>query len=156
MTNWGAHHLDIVQWALGMDDSGPVDIEGSAEFNQDKLFETPQSFQAIYKYADGITVTVKSPGKPSGVPFECEKGVFNVNRGRLDTEPEDLLTDAPKETPVKLYVSAEHHENWLDCIKSRKPPICNVAIGHRSATLCHLGNISVRTGKKIKWDPATE
>jgi len=156
MTNWGAHHLDIVQWALGMDASGPLDIEGWAEFNKEKLFETPQSFRAVYKYTNGITVTVKSPGKPGGIRFECEKGVLNVNRGRLDTEPEDLLAQAPQETAVKLYVSEHHHRNWLDCIKSRKLPICDVAIGHRSATVCHLGNIAVRTGKKVTWDPTKE
>lgn len=156
MTNWGAHHLDIVQWALGMDNSGPVSAEGSAVHNKDKLFETPQSFQAVYRYADGITVTVNSPGKPSGVRFECQKGVLTVGRGKLDTEPEDLLANAPMELAVKLYVSSEHHQNWLDCIKSRRLPICDVAIGHRSATVCHLGNIAVRTGKKVVWDPAKE
>jgi predicted dehydrogenase len=156
MTNWGAHHLDITQWALGMDESGPVLIEGSSTPNPEGYFETPETFETAYHYANGVKVTVRSPDRQTGCRFECEKGILRVNRGLLETDPEELLAEAPKETSVKLYESPQHHQNWLACIKSRKPPICDVAIGHRSATVCHLGNIAVRTGKKINWDPVKE
>lgn len=156
MTNWGAHHLDITQWALGMDESGPVRIEGSATWNPEGLIETPQTFEVTYEYANGVKVTATSPSRQGGCRFECEKGILRVNRGLLETSPEELLAEAPKETSVKLYESPQHHQDWLACIKSRKRPICDVAIGHRSATVCHLGNIAVRSGQKLKWDPARE
>ena len=70
--------------------------------------------------------------------------------------PEEVLETPLKDSDVRLYQSTEHHQNWLECIKSRKLPICDVAIGHRSATVCHLGNIAIRTGRKIQWDPVKE
>jgi len=79
-----------------------------------------------------------------------------VNRGVIRVWPDTIFEEPIKDSDVRLVASKEHHQNWLECIKSRKPPICDVAIGHRSATVCHLGNISIRTGKKLKWDPAKE
>lgn len=178
MTNWGAHHLDIAQWALGMDESGPVEIQGTGEFDPQKRFESPVKFGISYKYANGVVVECRSPqiqvaallpdkqeqareildGKTefNGCIFEGEKGLLYVNRGVIRVWPDSIFDEPIKDSETRLYVSKEHHENWLDCIKSRKLPICDVAIGHRSATVCHLGNISIRTGKKLKWDPAKE
>jgi len=166
MTNWGAHHLDITQWALGMDESGPVEIEGTARWNAEKLYETPQTFHITYRYANGTVVECNSgEGKyKMGCTFEGEKGTIYVNRGALTFDPESIEEDPLKENDVRLYPAykdisrsrSPHHANWLDCIKTRKPPICDVAIGHRSATVCHLGSISLRAGKKFKWDPARE
>jgi predicted dehydrogenase len=154
-TNFGAHHLDIAQWALGMDESGPTAIEGSATFNKDGWFETPETAKITYTYANGVKVlcALGKGGYPGGCTFEGEKGTLFVDRGKITATPKELL-DAP--TDVKLYVGKNHHQNWLDCIRSRKTPIADVAIGHRSATVCHLGNIAIRTGRKITWDPAKE
>jgi predicted dehydrogenase len=178
MTNWGAHHLDIAQWALGMDESGPVEIQGEGVFNAAKLFETPERFSITYKYANGVVVECRSPrseatvllpdkvaqaneileGKNAftGCIFEGEKGLLYVNRGVVRVWPDTLFEEPIKDSDTRLYASKEHHDNWLECIKTRKLPICDVAIGHRSATVCHLGNIAIRTGKKIKWDPVKE
>jgi predicted dehydrogenase len=178
MTNWGAHHLDITQWALGMDESGPVEVDGKGWFDEQKRFETPNKFSITYKYASGTTVECRSPqikvadllpekkdqameilnGKDqfNGCIFEGEKGLLYVNRGTVRVWPDEIFEMPLKDSDVRLYESKEHHENWLACIKSRKLPICDVAIGHRSATVCHLGNISIRAGKKILWDPAKE
>jgi predicted dehydrogenase len=153
MTNWGAHHLDIAQWGLGMDESGPVEISGTGSFDPQKRFETPIAFKVTYKYANGVTLVCESPGKVTGTTFIGDKGQIRVNRGVLESEPENLALEPLKETDPRLYVSTEHRKNWLDCIKSRQRPICDVEIGHRSATVCHLGNIAIRTGKKLKWDP---
>jgi len=79
-----------------------------------------------------------------------------VNRGVIRVWPDTIFEEPIKEGDVRLVASKEHHQNWLESIKSRKLPICDVAIGHHSATVCHLGNISIRTGKKLKWDPAKE
>ena len=155
MTNWGAHHLDIAQWGLGMDDSGPVQISATAEFNPEKLYETPQTCDVTYKYANGTVLLCSSGTKKykSGTTFEGEKGTIHVTRGDVESSPEAILEQPLDDKCVKLYVSDDHHRNWLDCIKSRKDPICHVEVGHRSATVCHLGNIAIRTGKEVNWDP---
>jgi predicted dehydrogenase len=178
MTNWGAHHLDITQWALGMDENGPVEIEGKGDYDPEKRFETPIKFNLRYQYANGVVIECRCPsanvtellpdkvdrakeildGKSgfTGCIFEGENGLLYINRGVIRSWPDTLLEKPLQEGDVRLYASKQHHENWLDCIKSRKLPICDVAIGHRTATVCHLGNIAIRTGKKIKWDPAKE
>jgi myo-inositol 2-dehydrogenase / D-chiro-inositol 1-dehydrogenase len=160
-TNWGAHHLDIAQWGLGMDDSGPTTIEASATFNKDKWFETPETAKETFTYANGVTLLCSLGGKgyPGGTTFEGEKGTIHVNRGSITVTLNGEKVTDPYKLPTgetKLYVSTGHFPNWLDCIKTRKPPICDVEIGHRSATVCHLGNIAIRTGRKITWDPKTE
>ncbi|MBY0457439.1 MAG: gfo/Idh/MocA family oxidoreductase, partial [Gemmataceae bacterium] len=160
-TNFGAHDLDIAQWGLGMDDSGPATVEGTATYNKDKWFETPETAKQTFTYANGVPVncSLGSGGYPGGVTFEGEKGVIYVKRGAITvTLNGEKVADPYKlETgEVKLYVSKGHHADWLECIKTRKLPICDVEIGHRSATVCHLGNIAIRTGRKITWDPKTE
>ncbi|QEL13339.1 Gfo/Idh/MocA family protein [Limnoglobus roseus] len=160
-TNFGAHDLDITQWGLGMDDSGPTTIEGTATFNKNKWFETPETANITYTYANGIPVhcTLGKGGNPGGVTFQGDKGVIYVRRGKIEVTLNGQAVADPYKLAtgdVKLYVSTNHHKDWLDCIKSRKLPVCDVEIGHRSATVCHLGNISVRTGRKITWDPAKE
>jgi len=158
MTNWGAHHLDITRWGLGMDETGPIEIEGTPIFNPEKLYETPQSFDLTFKYADGTLVECSSGNnkQKGGVTFVGEKGTIHVTRGKIQSTPETILEQPLDDKCVKLYASSNHHQNWLECIKTRKAPICDVAIGHRSATMCHLGNIALRTGKKVQWDPKKE
>lgn len=160
-TNFGAHDLDIAQWALGMDESGPTTIEGSATFNAEKWFETPETAKQVFTYASGVTVqcSLGKGGFPGGVTFEGEKGTIYVKRGAITVTLNGEKVADPYKLPTgdtKLYVSNNHHQNWLDCIKSRKEPICDVEIGHRSATVCHLGNIAIRTGRKLTWDAAKE
>jgi predicted dehydrogenase len=154
MTNFGAHHLDIVQWALGMDNSGPVSAEATATFQKDGWYETPEKFDVTYTYADGTPVHCGT-GYRGGITFVGERGTIWVNRGKLEG-PKDLLASTFSGTDTRLYVSADHYENWLECLRTRKLPICDVEIGHRSATVCHLGNIAVRTGRKVRWDPEAE
>jgi predicted dehydrogenase len=154
LTNWGAHHLDIVQWALGMDDAGPVTIEGKGQFDPKKEFEVPATSELTYTYANGVPVMC-GQGYKGGVTFEGEKGTIWVNRGKFEATPTEI--DQPLTgNEMRLYDSKSPHGNWLECIRSRKLPICDVEIGHRSATVCHLGNIALRTGRKITWDPIKE
>ncbi len=155
LTNWGAHHLDIAQWGLGMDESGPVAIEGTAGYNADGWFEVPEWMELTYEYANGVKLLC-GRGQRGGTTFEGESGSIWVNRGKLESDPPELITQPLGEDDVHLYESNSHRGNWYDCIRSRKLPICDVAIGHRSATVCHLGNIAIRTGRKITWDPASE
>jgi predicted dehydrogenase len=155
MTNWGAHHLDIAQWGLGMDESGPVHIEGKARYNAQKLFEVPEWCEVKYEYADG-TKLICGQGEKGGTTFEGADGTIHVTRDHLDVKPASLADEQLSDSDVHLYQSKDHYANWIDCIHSRKLPICDVAIGHRSATVCHLGNIAIRSQKKIHWDPVKE
>lgn len=155
MTNWGAHHLDIAQWALGMDESGPVEIEARAEGDPERRYEVPAWFEITYTYANGIKI-VCGQSHRIGTTFEGQDGILYVDRGRLESSVKGALEEPLGSDEVRLPVSKDHHQNWFDCIKSRQSPICDVAVGHRSATVCHLGNIAVRTGRKLKWDPKKE
>jgi len=160
-TNFGAHDLDIAQWGLGMDESGPVAVEGIATFHPQKWFETPETAKQTFTYANGVTVlcSLGRGGYPGGVTFEGEKGTIHVRRGAITVTLNGEKVADPYKLPTgetKLYVSTNHHQNWLECVKTRKPPVCDVEIGHRSATVCHLGNIAIRTGRKITWDAAKE
>jgi predicted dehydrogenase len=155
MTNWGAHHLDISQWGLGMDESGPVEISSRAEFDSGKRFEVPPWFEITYTYANGIKV-ICGQSHRIGTSFEGQDGVIYCDRGKIESTVKGVLEEPLKSDEVHLPQSKNHHQNWFESIISRKPPICDVAIGHRSATVCHLGNLSVRTGRTIRWDPAKE
>lgn len=155
MTNWGAHHLDIAQWGLGMDESGPISIRAQARYHAENWYEVPEWCEVTYQYSNGVTV-VCSPSHKMGALFEGEKGSIYVNRGVLESTPEEIVLEPLGENDVHLDTSNNHHQNWLDCIKSRKLPIADVAIGHRTATVCHLGNIAMRTGRELQWDPAAE
>jgi predicted dehydrogenase len=155
MTNWGAHHLDIAQWGLGMDGSGPVEIEGQARFHKDGWYEVPEWSEIVYRYANGVTVICGMSLK-SGTTFEGEKGTLFVDRNRLQSTPENIVEEPITDHDVRLYRSTGHHKNWFECVKTRRIPICDAEIGHRSATVCHLGNISIRVGRRIKWDPEKE
>lgn len=159
-TNFGAHHLDIAQWGLGMDESGPVTVEGAGVFNPDGWYETPDSTQIKYTYANGVVLNCRqvpgAPGPSQGTRFVGEKGSLFVTRGGIVANPPELLKQLEVPRIDKLAANVGHVENFLDCVKSRKTPAADISIGHRSATVCHLGNIAVRSGKKIHWDPKTE
>ena len=149
MTDWGAHHFDIAQWGLGMDESGPVEII------------PPEDKKAMhglkYIYANGVPVihTEKdADGKPvDGVVFVGSSGRIQVNRGKLSSNPEGIIKEPLTEKDVHLYKSPGQQRDWVNCIKSRKRPICDVEIGARSVTVCHLGNIAYWTRERFKWDP---
>ncbi|MBN2505834.1 MAG: Gfo/Idh/MocA family oxidoreductase [Verrucomicrobia bacterium] len=149
MTDWGAHHFDIAQWGLGMDESGPVEI-------------TPPDGKEIkrltYKYANGVIMHHGGlQGYGFGVVFVGEHGKICVDRGRFKAEPEELAADyKPNSGRVKLYSSTSHLQDFLQCVRSRQRPICDVEIGARSVTVCHLGNLAYWNKRALKWDPARE
>jgi predicted dehydrogenase len=154
LTDWGAHHNDIAQWALGMDGAGPVEIDGKGTFPASGLFDTPATFEASYRYASGVKLTCSSDG--NGCWFYGTEGEIYVNRGQLTSKPEEIIARPTAADEVRLYASDNHYQDFLDCVRSRKQPICDVEIGHRSVTVCHLGNISIRLGRPLRWDPAAE
>ena len=159
ITDWGAHHLDIVQWALGKDDSGPIAIENlkSDMPSRDKVFNTAAHYSFEVVYEEGTRVFV-SDKFPNGITFYGEGGkkIF-VTRGKLETTPSELIRTKLDDKAVKLYKSARHEGNFIDCIYSGEPTICTCEIGHRSITIAHLANIALRLGRnKVQWNPKTE
>jgi hypothetical protein len=154
-----------------MDHSGPVEVEGSAEYDSLKRFEVPTYSKIDYVYANGVKINLEQGEKANkttkkkeitGTVFIGEKGIIHVNRPFLrycetqNMEDLDDISSIPDDQLKHIYVSMQHHQNWLDCIRSRKLPICDVSVGHRSATVCHLGNIAARLGRKLKWNPEKE
>lgn len=146
--DWGAHHFDIIQWALGMDDSGPV------EFIPKGFEGTP--YQA-HVYANGVKVERVDEGLKAMIEFTGTKGTVWVSRDDyLETNPPGLATRPLRSDEVHLYASDNHHSNFFSCIRTRQRPIADVEIGHRSATVGHLANIAEQLKRPIRWDPVQE
>lgn len=152
VTNNGVHALDFIQWALGTDRSGPVEIQGKGDFPGEGLFNTPTDWDIEYKYYDAVKLLFKS-GK-WGIRFEGSEGWIQTSP--FDASPKSLLKSVIGPDEIHLYKSNDHKQNFLDCIKSRKDPIAPAEVGHRSAAICHLGNIAMLTGRKLKWDHERE
>jgi predicted dehydrogenase len=155
MTNWGAHYLDIGQWGIGADDSGPVKIVGKGEFPKGGLFTTAVKADITYTYADGVEMILKQGGG-GNTKFVGADGWVSVTRGRIETEPASLVTHVTGPNEIQLYRSNDHKQDFLDCIKTRNQPICNSEVGHRSASICHLGNIAMLLDRPLQWDPQME
>jgi predicted dehydrogenase len=159
MTDWGAHHLDIAQWALNMDTSGPVEVSGRGEApdNRPLTYNCHPHFTATYRYADGTVVTANSRGE-NGVRFEGEGGRWLfVSRSRIEGSDPRIVSDPLPGNAIRLPAHNNHMRNFIDCVKSRQQPICNVNVGHRSVTVCHIGNIAIRLGlDRVRWNPETE
>jgi predicted dehydrogenase len=161
MTGWGAHGFDQVQAALGTDDSGPVEVwvEGN-KFNPPTIVKPESSKRpnkicsepkVFFRYADGVVLEPgNSPG--FGAVFIGEKGSFTIDRGKLASDPPELAREVLKGAAK----GDSHIENWIECMQSRRKPNADVEIGHRSATVCHLGNIARWTGRRLQWDPVKE
>ncbi len=165
MTGWGAHGLDQVQWALGMDESGPIEVwtEGpkfnpptykapDSQSRGNKLCSVPKVF---FRYAGGIVMELAN-GPQGGALFIGEKGKVTIDRARCTSQPEEIAKEPIRSDEIHLAISNDHMRNWLGCIKSRERPVADVEIGHRSATVCHLGNIARWLGRRLQWDPVRE
>ena len=144
LADMGAHHFDIAQWALEMDNSGPVKIEPP---------EGEETSGLKFTYADGVEMF---HGGPSGCTFEGEEGTIYVDRSKLDSTPEEIVNTPLGEQDRRVEPSSDHGRNWLDAIKSRKTPIASAEVGHRSATVCHLANLGYQLRRPLEWDPEQE
>ena len=175
ITDWGAHHLDIAQWAIG---SLPVGVEGSARFGDAVAgtapadrYTVPVDFSVRYRYANGVEMTVADHGR-NGILFTGTAGRLFVNRENLSGRPVDELAVHPlgrgsfllydfdnttrPERSGKIEAIKNHMGNFFDCVASRRRPISDVESQHRSATTCHLGGIACRLGRTLRWDPEAE
>jgi predicted dehydrogenase len=161
MTGWGAHGLDQIQWALGMDQTGPVEVwTDGARFEPptytqpeprkrgDKICAVPA---VSFRYANGITVRLEKGAQGGGI-FIGERGKLEISRARVTSNPSEIAAEITRTAGR----DENHVVNWLECLKTRARPNADVEIGHRSATMCHLGNIARRTGRRLRWDPVKE
>jgi predicted dehydrogenase len=161
MTNWGAHGVDQIQWALGMDNTGPVEMW--------PVTNGPNG-QVSLRYSNGVEVKFMlemGHGPMGGAVFVCEKGKLEINRNKFTSNPPEIAQELLKKVDVveeerkwsdqlALWQARWHLQDWLDCIRSRKQPVADVEIGHRSISVCHLANITRLAGRRLKWDPAQE
>ena len=157
LTDWGAHLLDGAQWGNNSEHTGPVEVEGKGEFCEGGLYDTAKEYHIEYKYADGVTLIVKS-GNPS-LRFEGSEGwIGNVGwRAPLQAEPKSILDSVIGPNEIHLYTcQGGEQRNFLDCIKSRKECYFPPEIGQRCFTIAHIGNISMLLGRMLKWDPDKE
>lgn len=147
MTDWGAHMFDIAQWGLGMDDSGPVEIipptDGSAK-------------GLIYRYKNGTEMIHNPVTGKQHCHFIGTKGEVWVARGELKTSPESLKDQPIGANEKHVYLSENHYQDFINCIKSRQKPICDVEVGHRTASVCTLGNIAYQLKRPLQWNPDKE
>jgi predicted dehydrogenase len=159
MTDWGAHHNDIAQWGNGTERTGPVEISGHSLVKMiPGGYDAASEYHVKFKYANGVDmIVVNDEVVPNGVKFVGEKDAWIfVSRGKIDASKPELLTEPLPDDAIRLYKSDNHMANFFDCVRSRKQPICEVEIGHRSISTAHLGVISTRLGMPLKWDPEKE
>ena len=155
MTNWGAHGIDQIQSALGMDTTGPVEFY--------PLPDAPQGAVG-WRYANGVEVRLELPDAGNiqgGAMFVGEKGRIEITRNDFRTDPQNMIKDVPPQEEIDKWKRAQwqakyHMQDWLDSMRSRKMPLADVEIGHRSISVCHIANITRQLGRKLRWNPETE
>jgi len=173
ITGWGVHHVDIAHWAMGVEESGPVEILADAHFPKKGLWDVHGPYHVRAKYANGAVVYM-SEKYPNGLRFVGESGWIWVTRGRYNPQDVDanghpkgnaidasdprILTAGFKDGETRLHVSPknDHHLDWLESIKSRQQPAAPAEVGHRSCSACLVSHIGMRLGRTLKWDPAKE
>ncbi len=170
MTDWGAHHVDIAQWAIGKENSGPNRIEIiSAEHpvpfqggfpTVDDRYNTATAFNVHCLYDNDVELVIRDDTE-NGITFEGENGQFFVSRGKLAGDPVDDLVRNP--IPESVLVALRkgkrldsHMGNFIECVRDRATPVSDVASHHRALTTCHLANIAIRLGRNLTWNPETE
>jgi predicted dehydrogenase len=170
MTDWGAHHNDIAQWGNGTELSGPTHFDGRSLVDMiPGGYDAASRYRIECRYANGVTMSLldENTGSdrsvvgdrqktPNGVQFLGSDGWVFVSRGELKASRPEILEEPLPANAVRLYKSDNHMANFFECVRSRKDPICTVEIGHRSISVAHLGAISVRLGRPIRWDPLHE
>ena len=170
MTDWGAHHVDIATWAIGMETSGPSSVEGVMAVHPvpfkdgyptiDNMYNAATKFDVKCLYPNGVELHILSDGE-NGIAIQGDKGDLFVSRGALRGSAVDALKDQPlsEETLLKLYKGKKpgnHMANFFECMVDRTQPISDVDTHHRAMTTCHLANIAIRLDRKLNWNPQTE
>ena len=168
ITDWGAHHNDIAFWATGM--KGPDEVEAKVLVQPIPGGYTAFSeYEVLFTYSNGVKHFIKTTkddnifggvvnqqGQRNGIRFEGTDGWIWVRRGAIEASRDEIITTPLPANAERLYVSRDHMGNFFDCVRSRKDPICDVETGHRSASECHLAQIALRLGRKLRWNVERE
>ncbi|OFY46508.1 MAG: hypothetical protein A2X22_09350 [Bacteroidetes bacterium GWF2_49_14] len=160
LTDWAGHHIDIAHWGLGLDRTGPIEIDARGVYPRDGIFDVPVEYSIHAKYANGIEMhyaNARQVPHGMGVCWYGDKGWIHVDRGeRLFASDPKILEEKIGDNEIKLYRSLNHTQNLIDCIRSREETITPCQVAHRSISAALLGEISMLTGRKIKWNPDTQ
>jgi predicted dehydrogenase len=161
LTDQGAHSIDVAQWGAGTEETGPVEVEGTGEFPTQSLWDAAVTYHVELRFANGISMGIGTPPHfRGGVRWIGDKGWVHSSGSNIETNPKRLLWEQFGPGEIQLYQSAGgrqgHRRNFLDCVKARTQPASTIEVAHRSITLAHLGNIAMRLGRKIRWNPETE
>ena len=157
LADWGMHLLDTAQWGNNTDRSGPVTVEGTGKRHTGGLYDTFYEFHLRYTYANGVEMFVDSTG--AAVKFEGTDGWVGSDgwTAPVQASSPEILKSVIGPGELHLYTCpGGEHRNFLDCVKTRREPYFPAEIGHRCATVCHIGNVAMWTGRKLRWDPVTE
>lgn len=159
ITGWGAHHLDIAHWGMGLERGGPIEVEGWAKFPESGLWNVHGDFDLTYRYADGVTMRVADTSRlKQGVVFKGSEGTLYVDRGALETSNGKILEKENLAGSKGLSDDDDqaHMDDFVDAIREGKPARTDAEIAHRSCTACLLGAIVMELGRKVQWDPEKE
>jgi hypothetical protein len=151
---WGAHPLDILVWGSDADLAGPYTVEGTGKIPTEGLYDTVYNWDVKIAMAGGVKMTFL-PGGDS-TKFIGTDGWVRIWRGGIDANPKSLLTLKLGPSDTHLFESKNHYQNFIDCVKSRKPAVSPLDHAVRSDVISHLSNIAIRLKRKVTWDPKTE
>jgi predicted dehydrogenase len=169
ITGWGAHHVDTAHWGMNTELTGPVEIWGTAEFPTHGLWNVHGKFKTEARYANGMTMSI-SGDYPNGIKFIGTKGWIFVTREEnvtasdpagpkgnpLEASDPKILDSVIGPNEIHLATADEHHANWLDCVRTRKPTLAPAEIAHRACSTCLLHHIAMKAKRKLYWDPVKE
>jgi predicted dehydrogenase len=146
VTDFGAHMFDIAQWALDMDNSGPVEI-----------FAPDADHPVLtFKYKNGVIMTHEKWEWNNALLFTGTEGELRIGRGKLETTPASLKNQIMGDAQKHVYKSENHYKDFLNAMRTRVKPICDVEIGHRTASVCNIANIAYQLKRPLKWNPKKE
>ncbi len=151
------HFGDIALWGAGLEHAGPVEVEGWGVFPEDGLCDCAIAYNVRHTFADGVVMHLTDDVEnPQGIRFEGDEGWVFVNLNGIDAHPKSLLKTVFDPGEPRLYKSVNHVGNLLECVRTRKPPICPVDEAVRADTICHLSDIAMRLKRRLRWDPERE
>ena len=158
VAGYGVHDLDLAQWGLGTEHTGPVTVEGKGVFPKEGLFNTVLTYDLEYTYADGRKIIVTDTGKNRhGVTFHHENNKdWLFSRFSFDASDPNMLRTKLKDSDTHLYGSKQHEQNFIECVKLRKQTITPIEVAHRSTSICLIGGICLTLGRRLQWDPKNE
>jgi len=160
LTDWAGHHVDIAHWGLGLEYTGPVEVEGQGVYPTRGIYNVPKAYRCRCRYANGLEMIVANAAqqpKGMGAAWYGDRGWIHVDRGnRLVASDPAILRERIGPDEIHLYRSDNHHGNFVECVRTRRPTVTPAEVALRSVSVGHLCEIAMLVGRPIRWDPQTE